>query len=109
VESDYYPGTGYSFLLLIPGIFAGVLWGTSGRWRIIRRGAAVLLWLIVAVGWCYYALDLPPVKLIEPSTGWTWVFGALAIVLLPLVLFVWRQHDTRAQVTWLLLGWMLCV
>lgn len=109
IESDYYPGTGYSFLLLIPGIFAGVLWGASGRWHVMRRGVAVILWLIVAAGWCHYALNLPSVQLIDPSTGWAWVLGALGIVLLPLLIFVWRGEDKRAQVTWLLLGWMLCV
>ena len=101
VESDYFPNIGLGFFLIPFGILAGFL---TTVYRPSRLKSVVLLvvWLIGLAVFLSLALDAKNDRIRDISFAWTWIIGAAAWLIAPLIVLgdkgVWQ-----ARWTWLLL------
>ena len=113
----YYPNLGLSFLLLLPGLLVGALWGITRRqaWKTLLGIAA---WMAGAVAIVLLPLQLgsPWLQdpafawgwLQDPAFAWGWLLFALAWACLPL-LGVIRAGVAQRSWTWLMLAMLLSV
>lgn len=125
-ESDYFPNTGLSFLLLPFGVAAGLFWRKRhlsdknmkitpfpplafkrGGWGVRSNILILIIWTIGAVFWVWFALQQPPATLQQPNFSWVWILVALAWTLMPL-LFA-GEMSPAARYTWLLWCVILCM
>lgn len=106
-QSDYYPHIGLSFILLVPGVIVGVVWGLRHRKSRAVMLILAVLWGAAAFYWGTLPLNLSPAEITDPAWGWRWVIGAALIALAPLVSVVWRDDIQPAQMTWILVAWLL--
>lgn len=96
-SSAYFPLFGLSFFILPIGLFIGF------------RAWWMQIWLLVASFWLIVPLYHNAGWLgNDEATLWAWVLGLLALILIPLVIFILTYHDRPPQrarfISW---GWII--
>lgn len=105
-DGDYYPNTGLSFVLLLPGLLAGVLWRQKGR---SERFWLLAGWMAISGIWLVWSINRPPELLQNASFAWLWMGASLAWILLPVTLLLRTGALPQVRYTWLLWSVLLCV
>jgi hypothetical protein len=105
----YYPNLGLSFFILPFGLFVGLAWRSRLRSLALWRFFGAFGWLVVAVGWVLWGVNLPQVTLHDPTFAWAWLGGAALWLALPIVLSTFASPSRSVRYTWLLWGLMLTV
>lgn len=90
-ESDAYPQYGMSWILLPFGLLIGLR----------RRWWLGVLWVVVIFAAYQFAMDFDGGSLLtNPNFAWAWVFGSIAVTVLPIA----ALRDRRASWTWILMA-----
>jgi hypothetical protein len=123
-EADYFPASGYSFVLLPFGLITGLFAYGRGEKRQGSRQRLVffILWTIIALAWVLFPnqlereiagstlaswLNTTPDIVLDPTFSWLWFWVAMIILLAPLMFWVRWQHIPQIPYTWLLLSVVL--
>lgn len=104
-QSDYFPNTGLSFLLLPFGAAVGLVWAVRDRAALRRRLSLFVIWMLVAAIWVQVPLALSPEMRTDPLVGWAWLAVSLIWLLGPLLAM--GSAGVRVRWTWVLVGLLL--
>lgn len=123
VESDTYPGNGYSFVLLPLGLMIGCL-GIHSR-QFTQRIMLLILWSVIAFLWVWFPynlntnvgslgtvasiLNVQPSLVGDETFSWIWIIVMLTWLYLPMLYTIRFRKTPQIRYTWLIFSVMVSV
>lgn len=118
VESDFYPGNGYSFYLLPFGLILGLFW--VNKRDLLHRSGFFIIWTMIVFAWVWIPQNLhtdffalgriadiigaDPAIIGNEGFSWFWISTALLLLFLPLFFYQRYKETPQITYTWLLIS-----